>query len=144
MIYTFCQKNMPNTSSHGNLFTIFKVWAKKHLASFWNTVYNGIDFYIIMTGLNRQAIVTTIVNWYLQIAEQTLISAPSTRRNRQWLTLKFGLVHSSRADNGSKFLTDDPCDPSGNWPMTHDPGDPWARTHEPWLLCIVCMQAQEY
>jgi len=50
----------------------------------------------------------------LQIAEQTLISAPSTRRNRQWLTLKFGLVHSSRADNGSKFLTDDPCDPSGN------------------------------
>jgi len=29
---------------------------------FWDTVYNGIDFYIIMTGLNRQAIVTTIVN----------------------------------------------------------------------------------
>ena len=53
----------------------------------WDTVYNGIDFYIIMTDLNRQAIVTTIVNRYLQIAEQPLISAPSTRRNRQWLTL---------------------------------------------------------
>ena len=76
---------------------------KKPLASFLGYGVNGIDFYIIMTDLNRQAIVTTIVNRYLQIAEQTLISAPSTWRNRQWLTLNLVWCTLAELTMGQNF-----------------------------------------
>jgi len=44
-----------------------------------------------------------IVNRYLQIAEQTLISAPSTRRNRQWLTLNLVWCTLAELTMGQNF-----------------------------------------